>query len=448
MSISTYYNKIIEYRDRHVSTLSTWANHLIVVFAFFIPLSMGGRQSSLFLIFIVFLLRGKWLQYIKEGLKDKLVQAFAIYFLVHIVWLIGTDNFIYAQKVVHQAKFLLYPLLFIILIDKQYIPRIFAAFLLGMLCGELWSYGIFFEILPPNIHDGNQGNVWDPTPVHHHTHYGFMLAVTLTLILQRFYHEHDSKPVKIMIVLFFVTATANIFITAGRTGYVLYAVLLVTLYILLHRKKLAYSITGLLILVVCAFSLAYNFSETFQKRLVDTARAVESIYHGDNYYSSIGVRAGVVVFNKGLVLDNWLFGVGTGDQLDEVRENVSVERPGYAGMVNGLQHLHNEFLRAILQFGIIGLLSFLYIIYQLFRYPQEDADKKNLQIILAVAIFWFSFVDIVVHGQGMLLTTVLLISLTLRRYITEEAVLPSLNKLGIMKYGVAVVLIELISRYS
>ena len=67
---------------------------------------------------------------------------------------------------------------------------------------------------------------------------------------------------------------------------------------------------------------------------------------------------GVVVFNKRLVLDNWLFGVGTGDQLDEVRKNVSVERPKYAGMVDGLQHLHNEYLRAILQFGVIGLLSY------------------------------------------------------------------------------------------
>ena len=118
MSISTYYNNFFAFRDRYNSLLNTWANHLIVIFAFFIPLSLGGRQSTLFLIMLVFLLRGKYWDYIKEGLKDKLVQAFVLYFLVHVIWLIGTDNFEHARKVIHQAKFLLYPLLFITFIDS------------------------------------------------------------------------------------------------------------------------------------------------------------------------------------------------------------------------------------------------------------------------------------------------------------------------------------------
>ena len=85
MSISTYYNKFKLFQGGQEVRLNTWANHLIVLFAFFVPVSMGGRQSTLFLITLVFLLRGRYSYYLGEGLKDKLVQAFALYFAVHVV---------------------------------------------------------------------------------------------------------------------------------------------------------------------------------------------------------------------------------------------------------------------------------------------------------------------------------------------------------------------------
>ena len=448
MSISTYYNNFIAFRDHYNSLLNTWANHLLVIFAFFIPLSLGGRQSTLFLTMLVFLLRGKYWDYIKEGLKDKLVQAFVIYFLVHVIWLIGTDNFEHAKKVVHQAKFLLYPLLFITFIDKKYIPRIMGAFLLGMLFSELWSYGIFFEILPPHLHDGRQGTPQDPTPVHHHVHYGFMLAVTATLLILRILNKNDPLWLKVLLGLFFVTATANIFINAGRTGYVLFAILTTVLFFLVFRKKIFIAAVAACTIVAVSFVTAYHFSDTFTKKLNQTVASVKSMYLHDNYHNSLGTRAFVVISSKNIVLDSWMLGNGTGDQLDIVRNNIETIAPKYKGMVNWLQHLHNEYLTAILQFGIIGLLAYLYIPYQLFRYPQEDSGNKSMQVILAAAILCFSFIEIFVHGQGALLMTVLLLSLTFRNYIIENAVFSSINLAGIMKYGVTAVLIELVSRYS
>lgn len=445
MSISTYYNNIIEYRDRHNATLNTWINHLLVIFAFFIPLSLSGRQSTLFIIFFLFLLRGRYLDYIKEGLKDKLVQAFAIYFLVHVIWLMGSDNFIHAQKVIHQAKFLLYPLLFIILIDKKFIPRILGALFLGMLISEMWSYGIFFEVLPPNVHDGNQGTVNDPTPIHHHTHYGFMLAVILTLILQRLIRENDSRFVKVVMVVFFITATGNLFITAGRTGYVLYIILLSLLFLLTIKTRKIVAVMGLILLLLISFSAAYKFSNTFNQRIHQTVKSVTLIHEAQNFHSSLGSRVAVFIFSKELILDNWLLGVGSGDQLDEVREHFAQHKPEYLWWAKSYRHLHNEYFRAILQFGIVGLLSFLYILYQLFRYPQEDVSKKNTQIILAVAIIFYSFVDIFVQGQGTLLVVVLLTGLTLREYLTSNARYKSVDWKDVAKYSVAIVTIELIS---
>jgi O-antigen ligase len=448
MSISTYYNNFIAFRDRYNSLLNTWANHLIVVFAFFIPISLGGRQSTLFLIMLVFLLRGNYWGYIKEGLKDKLVQAFAIYFAVHVIWLIGTDNFIHAKRELHQAKFLLYPLLFATLIDKRYIPRMLGAFLFGMFVSELWSYGIYFELLPSHPHDGNQGTPQSPTPVHHHSHYGFMLAITVTLLLQRLFYEKDPPWLKVVIALFFVTATINIFVNAGRTGYVLFSVLMLILFLLAFRKRLFLAVLSAVSLVIVSILLAHNFSDTFKKRYAQTVNSIQSMYFQGNYQSSLGIRAAILINSKNLIVDNLMFGVGTGDQMDAVRSFVKEQKPEYARMANYVQHLHNEYFRAVLQFGVIGLLSFLYIIYQLFFYPQPGRTLKNTQIYLAVSIVLFSFVDIVVHGLGMLLTLVLLAGISLVNYKVSNTNFNPLSRRQLIVYGSLAIFLQSISMVS
>lgn len=445
MSFSIYYNKITSFQEKYNQLFSTFANHLIVIFAFFVPVSMTGRKSAFFLIFLAFLLRGKYIEYIKHGLKDKLVQAFLIYFLVHIIWLVGTENLDQAKRVIHEAKFLLYPLLFITLIDKKFIPRIFSAFFLGMLFSELWSYGIFFEILPPHIHEGSQGTPADPTPVFHHTHYGFMLAVTLTLVLQRFFYGKDPPLVKAAITFFFITATINIFITAGRTGYVLYIVLLLVLFLVVYREKLFTAVLSAVSIILITVLLAYNFSSTFHARFTQTITSIKAMYFEDNYQSNLGARAALIINSKDLVSDVWITGVGTGDHMDEVRKHIAEKSPRYLRIANHVAHLHNEYFSAIVQFGVLGLISFLYIIVQLIRYPQDIREIKNMQIILAVAIALFGFIDIVVHGLGAILVLITLVSLSFRNYATINAKYIPISLQQLFAYTVLIVVLELVS---
>ena len=79
------------------------------------------------------------------------------------------------------------------------------------------------------VNYGNQGTPSDPTPVYHHTHYGFMLATSLVLIVQHLLVGKNSKLTQVMLSVFFITASVNIFITGGRSGYVLYGIYLLML---------------------------------------------------------------------------------------------------------------------------------------------------------------------------------------------------------------------------
>lgn len=413
MTISRYYNNFLSWREAFTPTLELWANHLIVIFAFSMPIIISTRRSALFIIALLFLIRGNFKQNLRATLRNPVVFAFTAYFLVHVIWLLGTDDWMNAKKTIHDAMFLLYPLLFVSFIDKRFIPRMLGAFFLGMFVSELLSYGIFFEIVPPMPHDGSQGTPADPTPIYHHTHYGFMLAVTLTLILQRFFLHKDTGYLRIFLLVFFVTASINIFITAGRTGYVLYGVLLLTLMLLHFRKKIALGMAIFLPLLLVAFTLAYQFSDTFHQRSNKTITSLERIFVDRDYRSSLGIRAAILVHNADVVKQHWLLGLGTGDQRKTVISELNASAPEL-GKLSNLQHPHNEYINALLQFGILGLIIFLNIPFQLYRYSSDTIESTNALKILATGILAFSIIDIFVIGLAALLTTVTLVSLFVR----------------------------------
>jgi O-antigen ligase len=117
-------------------------------------------------------------------------------------------------------------------------------------------------------------------------------------------------------------------------------------------------------------------------------------------------------------------------------------------MANAFQHLHNEYFSALIQFGILGLLAFLYIILQLIRYPQKDPAIKNMQIILAVGMAAFSVIDIMLLGLGALLVTITLVSFSFNKYFIENTYYSDFSKASLVKYATAVALLELVSWYT
>jgi O-antigen ligase len=275
-----------------------------------------------------------------------------------------------------------------------------------------------------------------------------MLSVTVSLLIQRILNKNDPLWLKVLLGLFFVTATTNIFINAGRAGYVLFAILMLVLLLLMFKKRILGAALAAFSIIAVSFTMAYQFSDTFTKKLNETVRSVKAMYLHSNFNSSLGARAFVVISSNNIVFNSWIFGSGTGDQLDAVKNNIEINAPKYKGMARGLQHLHNEYLTAILQFGILGLLAFLYIPYQLFRYPHDDINTKNLLSILAVAVLSFAFIETIVHGLGALLTLVLLVSLAFRDYAVDNAQYSLMNVLDYVKYSLAISLIEIVSWYS
>ena len=417
--------------------INTYANHLIVVFAFSVPLLVSVRRLSLSLIIILFLVRGRILHHTVQVLRDPLLASFALYFLIHVIWFMGSDDIGLAKKSIHDASFLLFAPLFASFIDRRYVNRITYAFVIGMFISSIVSFGIFFEYIPPMMNVGSQGGASDPTPLYNHSHYGNMLAITSILLLNALMHAQDKNTNKLLLVVFCLVITLNIFIIAGRSGFVLFAVLLLMMMIFVFKRKAIKSLIIAMTVIGITSILAYSYIDVFKKRADVTVTSFKSLEADKNYNTSIGARTGIAVYSLEIISDNLVLGNGTGDNINEVKKIVEKENRELSKNLLQLQHVHNEYINALLQFGIIGLLVFLNILYQMFRY--SGGEKGVMLKLIAVSIMLFSGIDIFIIGEGMLFTVVTLTSVSLKNYHVTNSRYESLDMRKVVIYMFVVV---------
>lgn len=338
-------------------------------------------------------------------------------FIIHIIWLIGTQNFEYGfDKLKALSKFL-YLIVFISFIRKEFIQIILSAFIAAMLISEITSYLIFFNVLTPF----NNATIEDPVPfMLNHTMYGVVLSITLGASLFLFLSRdfsHLNRFLKIISIVFIVSATVNIFIIASRLGYVLYGIVMMSVLIIHFKKYAIRAFLGGLIVSILAWNLAYNNIDIFQSRVNLFNIEIEKIYHSNDFATSFGARVGFYLISKEVLKDNYLLGVGTGDHIDYIKSKIlELHYPTFmtevisAGAGSGL---HSDFLDIFVQFGIVGLFGFLFIFYALFMYEQPDLFLKRFQILLGIIFLINASVQGVLYFEGLSKIFILLLSLTL-----------------------------------
>ncbi len=372
--------------------ITLWLNHLLVVYAFLIPIHNKSKGSLFFVMLILFLYRMNFMKYLKDALSNKIVQAFIAFYLIWLFGFIYSDNLIYAKDSISKAKFLLFPLLFLSFLDKRFTFRVVSAFVLGMLFSELVSYGIRFELLPHALYIQSyeiyKTVLSDPSPFFKHTDHNVGLAIVVALLLYQLLNKKISTNLKIISIFFMTTATINMSFIGSRTGYILYIFLILLVLCITYKKNLKKAILiGLIIIVPIAY-LAYNYSSMINHRVNLTLVSLGKVLNDDNYNSSVGLRLGFTKYSLKVIKDNPILGVGTGDYMDEVRAIIP-EKHKYIANPTLIAQPHNVYIKTLLQFGIVGLLSLLFIFYRLFTYKDCDEYNKGVIIILTSAVMLF-----------------------------------------------------------
>lgn len=411
-------------------------NHIFIIYAFFLPISVDGYSRSFLFSLILFitLLRGNYLHYFKYAFSHPIVISFFIYAGMHYLWLIGTDNHQWAERMLDQARVAFYPLLFMSFLDKRFALRIISGFLLGMMVSELISYAIHFNLIPWQFIIPDVNYPWkshakdvlfysahssiDPSPFLHHSFYTAALALSAAILIYRLLREPFERYLQILSAIFIATMTLNMLIIGGRIGYLLYIILLATLMIILYKKSALKPLFIALSVLIILFTLAYSRNGLFTQRIDQTMSTIQSLYKDSrNFNSSFGMRLGVWYYGADVIAQNPLLGAGTGDQMDQLRNKIPKEHAYLKSMID----MHNHYFQIFMQFGIMGMIILFNLYYQIYAYDTKDEELNGIKTLLLIsmlvtavtATYWHFYLPFYV----LLITTVTAGNQTLRSEI-------------------------------
>lgn len=429
--MSFLYNEPIQLKIRE------FANHLLVVIAFFLPLNVGAVKSGFFILVTLLLLQKNLFTHIKIALLNRVVLSILALFLFHYIGISYSDDPARSLSYANQMKFLVYPIIIVILADFRFIPRIVSAFVLGVFLSEILSYGIFFEFitsLPPLLEGSPLISKYEPSPFTYHAEYGYILSITSAFIVHRLLTK-TSITEKIILGLFLTTITMNVFLNSARTGYVLFVIANATVLVIHFKTQLFQKLFLILPTIIVLFSTVWLSSDNLQREFHETIASVSQILNG-NYHSTLGTRIEFLRMGwTALQNGNPLIGLGTDMHglsvyNQAVKENnTEIMRWLYStvplsGRIFFVDCEYNSFL---LQFGFIGLLIYLNFFAQLYFYKQPDKTLHTMKNMLVLTSLFYAITSSLFSGYMIPILFIFISSITLISYDNK----PNLSKINL-----------------
>jgi O-antigen ligase len=185
------------------------------------------------------------------------------------------------------------------------------------------------------------------------------------------------------------------FITGGRAGQVMFFAMLGILFIQLLLSKKYKLVLFVIILIPGIFYFAYLFSDIFHSRVHETINSI--VTYSPQSADALGHRVTFAINTWGVITNNILIGVGTGDFPDAYANFNKLASPSVPNTSNP----HNMYLLVQAQLGIFGLLSLLSIFYYQIKLSFSSSDKfiRDVGITLPLLFLLAMFSDSYLLGH-------------------------------------------------
>ena len=367
---------------------------LLVILAFLMPLTVFGANLIIVFICILWLVSGDYKSKYNQIISNKLMLASIIFFCIHVVGLLWTEDLAWGLHMVHKMWYflLLLPVLFTI-VRKKNISLYISAFLLAITVTEIASYLVWFELVEPF----KNATVINPTPFMSHISYNPILAFAIYLILHEiFFNKKLQNFIFYLYIFFAISMTINMFITGGRAGQVGFFVILLILIFQILEKKIIKTVIVSLIIIPGIFVTSYQTSDLFHLR-VNTALSEAINYDTNQANSSVGLRIRVALNSLEIINKNPIFGVGTGDFPNEYAKVYQINSPESIAVTNP----HNMYVLVLVQLGLLGLISMFSIFYYQIKLSFSSSSKfiQDVGITLPLIFLVLSLSDSYLLGH-------------------------------------------------
>jgi len=375
--------------------------YLIITLAFLMPITVFGANLVIVVITLIWLLSGDYKSKFNEIFKSRLMVASIIFFSLHVVGLIWTNDLSWGLHIIHKMWYflLLFPI-FYTLVQRKYVKFYVLAFLLAIELSVIISFLIWFEVIPltKNL-DGVpmllHATLTNPIPFMSHISYNPILCIAIYIVFHQIMFNTSLSLFKRSACSFFaLTMTINMFITGGRAGHVMFFAMLGILFIQSLMAKKYKSVILILILIPGIFFTAYQTSHSFPTRVDDTISSI--INYSPNSVTALGNRITYWVNTLELIQENPIIGVGTGDFPDEYLK-IHINNSATPTTKNP----HNMYLLVQAQLGIFGLISLLSIFYYQIKLSFLSTNKfyRDLGITLPLLFLVAMFSDSYLLGH-------------------------------------------------
>jgi len=356
---------------------------MILLFAFMMPLSRATNSLFDTLLIVSLLLQGNYKERFSQFKDSSLAKVILLFILYTIISLLWTDQLHEGLNV--KKLYIQWFAIFAIAlsIKKEQVFTVVSAFLLGMLVSEVLSYGMFFEFWTIKGKGADY-----PTPFMMHIDYSVFLAFSAIILLNRMLSKRYSMKEKVLLTLFFLTVTGNLFINDGRTGQLAFLIgIFATVFI--HFRINLKSIGIALLIVTVVFSSAYSLSSKFQERVAFAKQDIDRAMSGD-LSGSWGGRVAMYIIATDIIKANPIIGVGVGDYNSAAKEVLEKNDHGLPQrVITQVQHVHfhSQYVNTLVQGGIVALGLMLMMFITLVKLPIMDPELKELSILFAVVYF-------------------------------------------------------------
>ena len=275
-------------------------------------------------------------------------------------------------------KFLVLPILLVLLADPKTRARCWQGFILAMLITLVTTWlNVWFQL--PWSRTQNQGFGIDHTVFKDHISQGIMMAFFACLSL---FFALKSKS-KFQTAIWFGVATLAVvsilFLSSGRTGYLalIFSLLVFAVFAIGVSKK---AIFGIFIAGALAIALVFSVSPQFQQR---TVQAWEEAKNSNmSSVTSVGARVQIWRFALSKVNDNPVLGAGTASYPVDAAKHF--DAPQWCSVV--CTHPHNQFIFFLFELGAIGLLIFLWFVVAIARQALHYSPHHKALMLSFVTI--------------------------------------------------------------
>lgn len=349
-----------------------------VLFAFFLPIS--PTLKSIFLVCSVLLLivtcdYKKQLRYTFNTFWGRSALALVTFILIACLWSQAPSDLQWSV-VGKYAKVLYLPILVLGFIDprtrKWTINSYLAVIFITCLLSVLKAKGV--------LSIGNsdfQGEVF-----YNHIVTGFLVAFGSYLAgIYAYQHQGRLRFTYLLTLLFF--SYQIIFINTGRTGYLLYFILMILLFVQIFSLKKALLVT----LFFCAlFILGYSQSNMMQIRVHNLVEDVKLLKQNKEN-TSLGFRIQFHNYAQSLFLTHPLGGIGTGGFKYNFSQNNPIPAWGQE-----LTDPHSQYWLTLCEQGVIGLSLLLLFLSSLWitSFKLDETRPILLGILTAFCVGAFS----------------------------------------------------------